>query len=156
MKNAIITLNAVGLVVLLCYNFFYNKPPKRGYILNAEVFQAYNASKEAEKELLAMKSAAALKLDSLSAIIDSDETGKTYEIYQYYSTKSEIEQKRFSEENTNKIWVQINEMVQKYGKNEGYEVIFGATGSGGIMYADESINITEDIILFINKNYEDE
>ncbi len=43
----------------------------------------------------------------------------------------------------------INQTISDYGKQQGYQIIF-ATSNGNIAYADEAIDITEDIIERIN------
>lgn len=48
----------------------------------------------------------------------------------------------------------INDYVKEYGKNKGYKIIFGASGSGNIMYADEKTDLTETILKGLNKEFE--
>ena len=48
---------------------------------------------------------------------------------------------------------QLNQYVKDYGKEEGVDVILGATGQGNIMYCDEEMNITEEVIAYINERY---
>ena len=48
----------------------------------------------------------------------------------------------------------INSFVKEYGKNKGYRIIFGASGSGNIMYADEGTDLTEKVLEGLNKEFE--
>lgn len=48
----------------------------------------------------------------------------------------------------------INDYIKAYGKKEGHKIIFGASGSGNIMYADEGTDLTEEILEGLNKAYE--
>lgn len=53
------------------------------------------------------------------------------------------------------IWNRLNPYLVEYGKKHGYTYIFGANGTGTILYADESENITEDLIKYVNERYHD-
>ena len=54
---------------------------------------------------------------------------------------------------TSDIWKHINEGIAEFGKAEGYDFIFGASGNGGIMYADEANDITDRVVTYINLRY---
>lgn len=47
----------------------------------------------------------------------------------------------------------INDFVKSYGKDNNYEIIFGASGSGNIMYANEANDITEEILKGMNEEF---
>jgi outer membrane protein len=47
----------------------------------------------------------------------------------------------------------INDYIKEYGKEHGYKIIFGASGGGNIMYADESTDLTEEVIKGLNAEY---
>ena len=65
-----------------------------------------------------------------------------------------VEQQELSSRYTADIWKRINHYVSDYGKTEGYDFIFGATGDGGLMYANDVNDITDEVILYLNKKYE--
>ena len=48
---------------------------------------------------------------------------------------------------------QVNSYIEEYGKENGYKIIFGANGSGTIFYGTEAINITNKVLLNLNKEY---
>ena len=48
----------------------------------------------------------------------------------------------------------INDFVKEYGKKKGYKIIFGASGSGNIMYADEASDLTPIVLEGLNKEFE--
>jgi outer membrane protein len=47
------------------------------------------------------------------------------------------------------IWKEINEDIKAYGEEKGYDYIFGANGSGTIMYASKGGDITNEIIKYV-------
>ncbi len=47
----------------------------------------------------------------------------------------------------------INAFVTEYGENKNYIIIHGATGSGNIMYAKKSVDITDEVLKALNKRF---
>ena len=54
---------------------------------------------------------------------------------------------------TQGVLKQMEEFLQVYGKENGYKVIFGSDETGTILYADEAIDITEEVIAALNQEY---
>jgi outer membrane protein len=48
---------------------------------------------------------------------------------------------------------QINSFVEEYGEKHGYNVVFGTTGNGNILYGKDSDDITETVIKELNDSY---
>lgn len=48
----------------------------------------------------------------------------------------------------------INDYLKEYGRSHGFKIIFGANGAGTIMYADESADLTEDVLKGLNRQYD--
>ena len=66
-------------------------------------------------------------------------------------------QKQIQEEDqkmTQTVVNDINDFVKEYGKKHGYSIIFGASGSGSIMYAEEAADLTDQILEELNAQYE--
>jgi outer membrane protein len=53
------------------------------------------------------------------------------------------------------IWKRLNPYLVDFGKEQGYLYIYGANGTGNVLYADASEDITEEIIKYVNKRYHD-
>lgn len=67
-------------------------------------------------------------------------------------------QKQIQEEDkkvTQTVINDINDYVKEYGKKQGYKIIFGASGGGNIMYAEESTDLTEEVLKGLNAEYGD-
>jgi outer membrane protein len=66
-------------------------------------------------------------------------------------------QKKIQEEDkkvTQTVINDINDYVKEYGKKNSYKIIFGASGGGNIMYAEESTDLTEEILKGLNAEYD--
>lgn len=75
---------------------------------------------------------------------------------QQINSYQEALQKQLGEEDKNTtqtILNDINDYVKEYGKEKGYKIIFGASGSGNIMYADEGADLTEEVLKGLNERY---
>lgn len=67
-------------------------------------------------------------------------------------------QKKIQEEDkkiTQTVINDINDYIREYGKEHNYKIIFGASGGGNIMYADESTDLTEEILKGLNAEYDE-
>jgi outer membrane protein len=66
-------------------------------------------------------------------------------------------QKQIQEEDkktTQTVINDINDYIKEFGKRKGYKIIFGASGGGNIMYADESSDLTEEVLKGLNAEYD--
>ena len=54
---------------------------------------------------------------------------------------------------TQTVLNEVNDYIKEYGKKHGYKYILGATGAGNLVYAKEAYNITEDVMVGLNKEY---
>ena len=76
---------------------------------------------------------------------------------QYYSNKKqEFEQLNQVLTSTydNQIWARINMYLKKYGENNGYEMILATNNNTVILFGAPSLDITQDVELYINECYE--
>jgi outer membrane protein len=48
---------------------------------------------------------------------------------------------------------QVNAFAEEYGKREGYDLIFGTTLSGSILYGNNTIDITDELLKELNAQY---
>lgn len=101
------------------------------------------------------------KLDSLNLLLMSAKNDGQEELYlslkdeyQSYSDQLEISADNLSANLQNQIWTQITQFFTEYGEDHKLDFIFGAAGNGGIMYADEDLDITDEVIKELNDWYE--
>jgi outer membrane protein len=55
---------------------------------------------------------------------------------------------------TERVYAQINTYIIEYGKEKGYDLIFGTNNSGNIMYGKDVKDITKEVLVGLNKKYE--
>ena len=144
--------------------------PKVAFVHVQEVYNEFNYKLELENKFDKVQTARKRILDSLeiqinalAANIQNSEVNKEQNIqnYQYLATQYQSKQKMFTEDNnavsqeyTEQIWNQLNKYIEEYGKEKGYAFIYGADGSGTVMYAEKGYNITEQLKEFVNERYQ--
>ena len=172
-RNQIIINIALASIVLgLCIYQFVPYGKRTGYVVLSEVFGEFTLKKELEKELTARQKSREMTVDSMKSVltlrartINSESNKATREqmiqeyqgINQQFSQRQEAlvkqNQDEISELN-HKIYLQMNEYINQYGKAHGYKYIFGTTNEGNLMFANEAENVTKEITVYINSAYE--
>ncbi len=76
---------------------------------------------------------------------------------QQISSYQQAIQKQIQEEDqkaTQTVINDINDYVKEFGKNNGYRIILGASGSGNIMYASDQADLTQEVLEGLNKEFD--
>jgi outer membrane protein len=173
MKKSYLIL-IIGLIVLaLALSGFSlyksNRVSKLAYIELSKVFSGFEMTKEYKKKLEAVVSSRKAITDSIefglkakALKIGSSSNATDTQLYAYEGEKQLYLQKRkqFEEDNMamkqqydGEIYKQLNQYVKEYGDKHGYAYIFGAEGSGVLMYANQGNNISDDLLKYINERY---
>ena len=71
-----------------------------------------------------------------------------------YQSAIKDQSAQMDQEMTQKVLAKVNTFLTEYGKEKNYKVIFGATNAGNIIYADEAMNITDEVLEILNKQYQ--
>ncbi|HXA01110.1 MAG TPA: OmpH family outer membrane protein [Cytophagaceae bacterium] len=167
MKKTIIPLLNIALILfgvaLLLSCGGNNNDTKTRYIITSKIFKEFKGTKELEKKFVALQDKQKYILDSLGLEIQTLEKfsrsnsgilfkkKQTYDqLSAQFSQSNQEQYKQYSEG----IWKQINQYLNDYGKENHLSYIYGADGTGSLMYADSTLNVTEHVIAFINKKYE--
>jgi outer membrane protein len=51
---------------------------------------------------------------------------------------------------------QVNSYVKEYAKKHNYDIVYGTTMDGNILYGKEQYDITDDVLEYLNKQYRGE
>ncbi len=171
MKNNLTIICAI-LCCAICLSitgYTWMNQPKTAYVNLGEVFENFAGKKELAFRLDRLKNQQKSMLDSMELTIRSlqqaaknAENGQavlaklqnTQQTYQYLNAEFSEQYQSQDESYSEKVWKQINQYVTDYGKDNGYDFIYGANGNGALMYGSSANNITEEIINHINERYE--
>lgn len=175
MKKGISAI-VIGLVVAVGYLFYTQNAQKEDVVyIDVNVLMAdYEGMKAAKTEFEKKSKVWQANVDSL--IVDFQNELKVYEKERSKMTKKENELKqellrnkqqqvgnyqqaiqRQSEEEDAKlsgeVVNEVNAFIKEYGKNHSYKIIIGANNSGNVLYAQEGVDITQEVLTGLNAEY---
>jgi outer membrane protein len=146
------------LIIVLAFRFLVSKP-EIVYVDNNKLFDGFNMTKEmkhlGEKEFNTRKQS----VDSLYTKVQSpsiSNADKKIVMQQFIQAKDALEQfnQNFASEQSVKIWSRIHGYVDEFSKEKKYQLIIGSESKQSILHADEKVEITNELLNYINKKYE--
>lgn len=150
-------INLIALLVIVFYLFQSQKTVKVGFIVNQTAFEQFYGKKEMEEKLKALLESDKQLVDSLENRLKKGTLDEaTSRLYKEKLNEINIKEQEFSARFTNNIWSQINQYIKDYGEEHHYDFIYGATGNGSLMYANDVRDLTNEIVIYMNKKYEGE
>lgn len=174
MKKNILTILLLLVITVLIVTLMYQSisksqsGPKEAFIVTEQVFSEYKGTKVVEEKFMKKQQTQKLELDSLKAVIQVSEAALKGPISEQQKIKAQARRNEYArllneyqseneaefQQTKQALWVQINQYIKKYGVENDYAFIHGANGSGSLMYADTTYNITAPVVEFINKEFE--
>lgn len=152
--------------VVLEYIIIKRQTVRTAYVNLSDLYNQFELKKSLEQKMISINASTKSYLDSLKMQIIAlnrqiEQSGKNKALEEtlinqqtfYASKKAEFEErdKKIEEQFEAQIWTQINQYVKDYGDENKYDYIFGAQGSGSIMYAKKKNDKTAEVSEYINK-----
>lgn len=164
-------LISIGALSLSLYNLFSSsKSNGIVYVDLNKLHNEFKMKKDLEQKLTQSQQQRKAILDSIVLDIEvldrrvtaGNADSKTKAIISDLVASYENKQKVFGEDAQlqsadydRQIWNQLNQYVQDYRKqNSGYKLILGVSGNGSVMDADKSLDITDDVVKYVNGRYD--
>lgn len=174
-SNLAILLSFVTLLCVIVTFFYLKSSSELVYVDVNKLIDGYSRTKVAKADF--EKKATTLKANVDSLLTDWQKELQNYEKERASLSVKELElkqqllgnkqqqingyqeaiQKQIQEEDkktTQTVINDINDYIKEYGKKKGYKIIFGASGGGNIMYADEATDLTADVLKGLNADYD--
>lgn len=162
-----VSLVAVALSAWTWYDMHHRS--KTAYIELGKVFNGFEMTQQYKKKLesvvlsrKALTDSLELNLRALSRTLTANgkPAAPKLESFEYEKQIYLDKTRQYEEDNTAlkqqydaEINKQINQYIKEFGDKNGYRYIYGADGSGSLMYAQEEENISDEVITFINERY---
>lgn len=169
-KSIILLSLTIGALVLSIWAKL--SAPKIAYVNSYQLVEKYEGMKEAREVYMGKIKMWQNKSDSLRSrleyelqmldslkLLPKEKSDLMRQIehdkLKYHELEQKVAQLTQSEGQTltEGLLNQINRFVEKYGKEQGYDMIFGTGETGTIIYGKEAINITDQILEGLNKEY---
>ena len=174
MKKITLSISILALFISIFSLFKIQTSSELVYVDVNKLLEGYKRTKIVRAEFQLKAKTLSANVDSL--VSDWQNELKAYEKERSKMSKKEIElkqqllgnkqqqvnsyqqaiQKQIQEEDkkvTQTVINDINDYVTQYGKERDYRIIFGASGGGNIMYADETTDLTEIILEGLNAEF---
>ncbi|WP_303316687.1 OmpH family outer membrane protein [Flavivirga abyssicola] len=175
MNKLAFPLSLIAIAASVFAIFQLQSSSEQVYVDVNKLLDGYKRTKIVKAEFEAKAKTLNANVDSLMA--DWQNELKTYEKERSRMSKKELElkqqllgnkqqqinnyqqviQKQIQEEDkksTQTVINDINDYVKEYGKKHNHKIIFGASGGGNIMYADEVSDLTQEILEGLNAEFE--
>ncbi|MBX3101891.1 MAG: OmpH family outer membrane protein [Bacteroidetes bacterium] len=159
----------MGLAALL---FFAFSGPKVGYVDTIKVYNGFKFKIELERKLSGVQKSRQMVLDSLLAELNALKEGKlnaslpAAQRSALFASKQEeylLLEEKYQQDNESaighyqeQIWKQLNQYLKDYGREYGYDFIWGASGDGSLVYSNYGHDLTDDVLKYVNQRYNDE
>ncbi|MEM0578770.1 OmpH family outer membrane protein [Flavobacterium polysaccharolyticum] len=149
----------ISYLFFLTFFCFYKPSIEIVYVDNQKIFDGFVMTKEmkraGEKEFNSRK----LFLDKLYSNLQSPTISGSQKkelMQQFIQGKEELEEfnQTFAAEQSTQIWSRIKSYSIEFSKEKKYQLIIGSDAKQNILFADENIDVTNELLNYINKKYE--
>jgi outer membrane protein len=88
--------------------------------------------------------------------ITTDEKSRRQIFEKIVKAKNDLDafNQAFINEESNKIWVRINNYTQLFSNTQKYKLIVGSEGKETVLFGDPALDVTNQLVAFMNKKYE--
>ncbi|GAA3591094.1 OmpH family outer membrane protein [Flavivirga amylovorans] len=155
------TILIVIIIIITLINFSqFNNQKDIVYIDNIKLFNGFNMTKDIKVVEDAKIRKKGKELDSLYAIfqtIKDKENNNFKSLQQQIAYKSKAFQElqdNYSHNLSENVWNRLNNYIKEYAETNNLKIILGTSGNGNVMFAQESIDITNQILEYSNIKYE--
>ncbi len=164
------------IVLILSSTFFSCQQNKTAYVSNSDIMDGFEKLKQTEDNFAKEEEAMNARIDSLVSASGYQELVQEYqskqgkmpkakeeELYnqimqiqqrlgqQQKMTSQQFQQRKNAEMDS--LVKTVKDFIKEYGKKNGYTYIYGANESGNILYGQENLDITDDVIKALNQKY---
>ena len=165
-------------LIILAAAFLMNacqKAPKTAFVKTETIFKEYKGIKEQEEVFKKQQEAFTKKYDSLVKIWQKEVMDfqqqvkkmspkqaqkKDQELYRKQQALQQMQQQEGAkitaemQKKTDSIIKEVYNFFDEYGKQNGYEYIFGKNNNGALMYGKADKDITDEVLKALDAQYE--
>lgn len=161
LKDKILNFNTIlSLSIFILFLFFhFFESPEVVYVDNVKLFEAFNMTKEMKKKGETIFQAQKIRLDSIYSILNKGPQITNEELKnKFILEKNAFEEtsQQYALQESDKIWIRLNDYIKDYSSTKGYKIILGSTNQQQVLFAAPETDITDELITFVNKRYEGE
>lgn len=143
--------------ILVALNSMFPSSQKIVYVDNMKLFDSFNMTKEMKKIGEQQFNKQKLEMDSLYLKIQkSSPENKENLTRQYIGLKQNLEQfnQNFAFEESQKIWQRLHSYIESFSSEKNYKLIIGSDKKQDVLFAHKEVDITNELISYVNSKYE--
>lgn len=125
-----------------------------------EMFRSFEMTKEVNGKYTQLVKQHDLKLDSLNKVMTSVHKDPSTNDRVQASNLLALKIKKIQEskdqvkyELEQQIWNQLNQYLGEFGALEKYDLIHGSMNGGELIYVNSTLDVTDEVLMFINNKY---
>lgn len=151
----LVLLNTLIILSVLLYLTF-SQNENIYYVDNVKLFDGFSMTKQmkiaGEKEFNLKKKA----IDSLYLLLQNEKTSNksTSEIFLKKREEFEKYNQEYAINEVEKIWTRINTYSKEFSEEKGYTIVIGSDNKRNVLFASKKIDITYELLSYINNKYE--
>lgn len=162
LKKIIYTLAAIAFAGSVLVNIkLYTSSRNIAFVDTSYLFNNFKMKEEMEEKFNSYKQLRQQQLDSLY-----DKAARLRELGRpepaAAAEKAYLDQRQLFAEGLDRlkgnydeqIWNRLNTYVKEYGDKNGLDLILGANGSGSLMHGKENMNISKQVVDYVNAHYD--
>ena len=137
-----------------------NNSQKIGFMENIKVFEEFTMKKDYDLKIEEDISKEVQVLDSIQLLVNKMRIQGNQENLkqlkqEYFQKQEQYNQlfKNLSTKYTTEVNDRLNGYIKDFSNKKGYDIILGSGGEGNVMFTKEKINITDELIIYINEKY---
>lgn len=169
MKKSILSVFALAAILVSC------NEQKLAYVDTSKVIEEYKEMKDVEAEFTSKSDAVRNQLDSIGqafqqevqayqsgmgSMSEAQRKAKEQELMQkqqMIQQRQQMQTNQLRQESSqimDSLVEKVKTYVKDYGKDHGYSMVFGSNEGTTVMYAEDGMDITEEILKELNNGYE--
>ncbi|WP_431244388.1 OmpH family outer membrane protein [Flavobacterium sp. P21] len=142
----------------MVFKYYASTTTKVVYVDNSKLFENFTMTRElkisAEREFNIMKT----NTDSLFNRLQNPQNSGSQKkglMLQFLQSKENLEKfnENFASDQSLKIWARIKSYSLEFSQENNYDLIIGSEKTN-ILFASEKIDVTNELLTYINKKYE--
>lgn len=162
-KNKILIFLFVNLLLTIALGAFFifsslNSTHEIVYVDTNLLFEEFRMTREmrqiGEKEFNHKKTL----LDSLYLEVQREDLSKELRekmMKEFVSKRDQFDQfnEQFAIEESKKIWTRISSYSEQFAQDNNYKVILGSNTTQNVLYGNKTLDVTKELLEYINKKY---
>lgn len=163
-KGLMIACLVIACVSLSLSAWTLYKSKKTAYVDTLRLFDQYKLKLDLEKKEDLVLNRVKSDADSLKNqrdVLLKEQPGDTASLRQLERQLARLsgifnqEYSRSNKEINDAVWKRLNPDIDEFAKKEGLELLVGANGMGTVLYGSTDKDLTDKLVKYVNKKYED-